>query len=599
VNYPRTPYLKLNLPVVMVIIAVFSYNIAVAAPYEDDAFPTRPLSGTCQRQARDGGVELASQEVSDSRNDTGNRTQDVEAAANLQALEAEIEKAQQTIAAMQSRLDRSEAALKDVTISLLECRAARGAAEAPLRSITSAEQDGAEEAERVRARLQADIETLREATKTLTAAVAERDETIAALRRQLAEQRRCLSNPGTCSEPEIVRGQATDPTQVRLRLSRNETRLVQHLLNAAGAGAGVADGLSGRNTRSAIRRWQQANDFPATGYLIQTQFDRLKAVSPLPLDRLDEQTIRAVEAQLAQADYKIDRVDGRADPDLVAAIRAWQMALGYESTGRLDETQLNLLLRDGGDQPRIFRDCDVCPEMAVIPAGSFLMGAPKSEDGSEENERPQHTVTIGRAFAAARYELTFREWRVCERAGACKTLEVTGMTSEGRYPVRSVSWDAAEDYIEWLQARTGYPYRLPSESEWEYMARAGTRTPFNTGRMITSVQANFDARTPYAGSPRGKYRGRPLEVGSFAPNAFGLFDTHGNVAEFVMDCWEDNYLSKPRDGRPWTESFCLSVIIRGGSWFDEAQYLRSANRRWIPVVHSADTIGFRVVRDLP
>ena len=244
---------------------------------------------------------------------------------------------------------------------------------------------------------------------------------------------------------------------------------------------------------------------------------------------------------------------------------------------------------------RAFRDCDQCPELVVVPAGSFEMGSPDTEEGRDYNEGPVHRVTIPRRLAVGVYEVTFEEWDACLKDGGCKHDSIWGDRGwgRGRRPVIDVTWEEARSYVDWLSRKTGKGYRLLSESEWEYVARAGTVTPFHTGRTIATHQANFDGGRAY-GAVR---RRQTLPVGSFQPNAFGLYDVHGNVREWVEDCSNLSYRGKPSDGRAWTNSYCISRVLRGGSWRDDAEELRSASRdSGTESVTSDDRTGFRVVR---
>ena len=245
-----------------------------------------------------------------------------------------------------------------------------------------------------------------------------------------------------------------------------------------------------------------------------------------------------------------------------------------------------------------FRECDMCPEMVVVPAGSFLMGSPKSEVGHNEAEEPLHRVTIARAFAVGKYEVTFAEWDACVSAGGCKhnPEEGFGRPSDGswgrgRQPVINVSWnDIAGEYLPWLSRTTGKTYRLLSEAEWEYAARAGTTTPFSTGPTITLGQANF-----FDGIDG---RRKTVEVGSFQPNAFGLHDMHGNVWEWVQDCFNSNYNGAPADGSAWTVGECDKRIPRGGAWQLDPKLLRSAERQYLKPSFRIHLLGFRVARTL-
>ena len=255
-----------------------------------------------------------------------------------------------------------------------------------------------------------------------------------------------------------------------------------------------------------------------------------------------------------------------------------------------------------GPSVETFRDCDACPEMVAVPAGTFTMGAPYSEAGSRNRERPVHAVTVP-SFAVGVYEVTFDEWDACVADGGCNGLRPNDSDwGRGRRPVIWVSWEDAQRYVEWLSSRTGERYRLPSESEWEYVARAGTTTPFHTGETITPEQANYDGRWLYPFDdydPNGLWRLQTVPVGSFDANAFGLHDVHGNVREWVQDCWNDGYGRAPTDGSAWLTGDCDERVLRGGSWSNNPSYLRSALRlRYATGGYRYSFVGFRVVRTL-
>ena len=250
-----------------------------------------------------------------------------------------------------------------------------------------------------------------------------------------------------------------------------------------------------------------------------------------------------------------------------------------------------------------FRDCPECPEMVEVPAGSFLMGSPGSEAGREVGEGPVHRVTIAQPFAVGVYEVTFEEWDACVADGGCGGYRPADQSwGRGKRPVIHVSWTDAKAYVEWLSRKTGEAYRLLSESEWEYAARAGTRSPFHTGLTITPAQANYDGRYSYPSNrfdPDGLFRRRTLPVGSFAPNAFGLYDMHGNVYEWVEDCWHDSYAGAPTDGSAWTDAEdCSDRVSRGGAWDDPPRLVRSATRDELDVAEGSEIDGFRVARTL-
>lgn len=255
--------------------------------------------------------------------------------------------------------------------------------------------------------------------------------------------------------------------------------------------------------------------------------------------------------------------------------------------------------RPGEAQPgKSFRDCEVCPEMVVIPAGSFLMGSPQTEDGRYPREGPQHRVAIGRPFAAGKFEVTFDEWDACVREGACKYNPSDNGWGRGRRPVIDVSWDNAKEYVAWLSNKTGKTYRLLSEAEWEYVARAGSTTEFNTGSTIRPQQANYETSVSYAGSLTAVGQRKTIPVGSYAPNAFGLYDVHGNVWEWVEDCRNSNYIGAPTDGSAWTSGDCAWRILRGGSWDVDPVYARSAYRYWNYSTSRLTYFGLRVASNL-
>jgi formylglycine-generating enzyme required for sulfatase activity len=226
--------------------------------------------------------------------------------------------------------------------------------------------------------------------------------------------------------------------------------------------------------------------------------------------------------------------------------------------------------------------------MVLIPAGSFMMGSPPGEFGHSDVEAPQHVVVV-RSFAAGKYEVTFAEWDACVAAGGCgnQPAEKAWDSGWGRgnRPVINVSWDVA-----WLSRRTGKQYRLLSEAEWEYAARAGTTTPFHTGATITQDQANF------AVDGKGVYHEQTVSVGSFPPNRFGLHDMHGNVWEWVEDCFNPNYAEAPTNGAAWTSGDCSKRVVRGGSWSNFPGGIRSAFRSKSATTTRYNNFGFRVAR---
>ena len=230
-----------------------------------------------------------------------------------------------------------------------------------------------------------------------------------------------------------------------------------------------------------------------------------------------------------------------------------------------------------------FRDCAECPEMVIVPAGTFMIG------GSSASNTPRYQVMIEQPFAVGVYEVTFEEWDACTEAGGCSGHRPPHSNwGRGRRPVINVSWNDAHNYVTWLSQKTGERYRLLSEAEWEYAARAGTsgESQFHTGVKITPSEANY-------GSDAG-----PVVVGSFPPNAFGLHDVHGNVSEWTADCWNRNYHGAPDNGRAWKSGRCDLRIRRGGDWSSSPDFIRYTHRTSNYKAARMGIIGFRVAREL-
>jgi formylglycine-generating enzyme required for sulfatase activity len=242
--------------------------------------------------------------------------------------------------------------------------------------------------------------------------------------------------------------------------------------------------------------------------------------------------------------------------------------------------------------------CPICPEMVVVPAGSFMMGSPENEPGRIAEESPQHPVTFARPFAVGRFALTFDEWDGCVADGGCNAWKPADQWGRGRQPVINVSWDDAKAYVVWLSSKIGKPYRLLTEAEREYITRAGTTTPFWWGSSISTSQANYNGNYTYGGGVKGEFRQRTLPVDSFPPNPWGLFQVHGNVWEWVEDCYRESYVGAPSDGSAWTSDVCASRVVRGGSWRNYPHVLRSAFRVGYTTGYRNYFLGFRVGRTL-
>ena len=225
--------------------------------------------------------------------------------------------------------------------------------------------------------------------------------------------------------------------------------------------------------------------------------------------------------------------------------------------------------------------------MVVIPAGRFHMGCIL---GSECNGIgiPAHEVVITRSFAISKYEVTFEDY---DRYSNPIKVDDEGW-GRGRRPVINIAWDEAVEYAAWLSAQTGEKYRLPTEAEWEYAAQADSSTRYSWGDAIGRNRANCGN----CGSQWDAKRTAP--VGSFAANAWGLHDMHGNVLEWMQDCWNESYAGAPGDGSAWTTGDCSRRVVRGGSWRSHSRRLRSADRYWSHPSNLHESQGFRIVRDM-
>ena len=233
---------------------------------------------------------------------------------------------------------------------------------------------------------------------------------------------------------------------------------------------------------------------------------------------------------------------------------------------------------------------ELAGEMVEIPGGTFRMGDLSVSGVGQFYELPVHSVTVP-SFWMGKHEVTFSQWDACVADGGCSYSPGDSGFGRGNRPVINVSWDDIQEFIVWLNARTGGGYRLPTESEWEYAARAGSHGLYSWGDEIGVNRANCDG----CGSQWDNTETAP--VGSFPANAWGLHDVHGNVWEWVEDCWNSSYEGAPVDGSAWSSGTCSQRVIRGGSWIFNPRDLRSSVRGWGNRSARGDNLGFRLARD--
>jgi formylglycine-generating enzyme required for sulfatase activity len=265
------------------------------------------------------------------------------------------------------------------------------------------------------------------------------------------------------------------------------------------------------------------------------------------------------------------------------------------------EARLGVVVRDRGQVDDV-----PVPEVVLIPAGEFEMGSDASEYGHDRTESPRRYVAIERPFALGRYPVTKAEFTAFQQATGWAPRPELLWPGRGRQPVFNVSLAEAQQYLAWLSSETGQRYRLPTEAEWEFAARAGTRTSFAFGDSVGCRDVHFNSLFPYEERrERRKWyiplcipTPRPLDVGSFQPNLWGLYDMHGNVQEFTSSPWRDSHVDLPRNGVYRRTSDEEWAVVKGGSWFDPAVACRSAARRRRHVTEIDTNLGFRVLREL-
>jgi len=238
-------------------------------------------------------------------------------------------------------------------------------------------------------------------------------------------------------------------------------------------------------------------------------------------------------------------------------------------------------------------------DMVVIGSGIGTIGSPEFELKRQRYENAMRETAINYQFEVSKYEITFDDWNKCVSDGGCSgyTPDDQGW-GRGQRPVINISYDDTQNFISWLNRKTGQTYRLLSEAEWEYVARAGQDAPFGSGYEMTAELANFDGKAPYGTSTKGAYRRKTEPVGSYPPNAFGVYDMHGNVYEWVEDCWNADHSDAAGDGSPRTDGDCKYRVMKGGSWVTHGYQMRAAARVRYVTDYRYDDYGLRLARTL-
>ncbi len=306
---------------------------------------------------------------------------------------------------------------------------------------------------------------------------------------------------------------------------------------------------------------------------------------------------------LSTSSRNTESVEERQEPKLIISVPSIPGTQAFEFTVVMVDVEGKEISRRQGQSHDLNEEIgnEVTLDMVYIPGGTFLMGSPESKGKRYSNERPQHSVTV-KPFLISKYPITKAQWKeVASLPEVRQKLKLRPSPSGGKnHPITQVSWYDAVEFCDRLSQKTAHKYRLPTEAQWEYACRAGTTTAFHFGETITSDLANYDGTWTYHSEPKGINRAKTIQVGNFLfANAFGLFDMHGNVWEWCIDHWHENYNNAPVNGDAWldSEDNC-NCVMRGGSWISEPFRCRSACRQIGDVNHRSDNTGFRIVRNL-
>jgi formylglycine-generating enzyme required for sulfatase activity len=338
------------------------------------------------------------------------------------------------------------------------------------------------------------------------------------------------------------------------------------------------------------------------------------------IETRERRRISEAQERLQLAGLLRSEPDGILKPETVNAVRSFQASLGLPATGLIDASLMQALRAGGaavepgpataaepppGPAPQPvagapFRDCYVCPELVPLPAGSFVMG--DATGAAPADERPAHQVRLAYRLAIGRFEVTFEEWDACIGDGGCRHRPSDAGKGRGNRPVVDVAPADIAEYLAWLSRKTGKRYRLPSEAEWEYAARAGEASAWHSGNAPDNLCAygnGADASSSYAWRNTGcsdRFADTAAPVGSFRPNRFGLHDVMGNVWEWTADCWHASYADAPGDGSAWVRDCDTpDMVLRGGAYSVDIDKMRSSYRyHFAP--RRMPFFGFRVAR---
>ena len=329
--------------------------------------------------------------------------------------------------------------------------------------------------------------------------------------------------------------------------------------------------------------------------LAKIEADRLAKIEAERLAKIETERLAKIETERL-AKIEAERL-AKIEAERLAKIEADRLAkIEAERLAKIEAERLAKIAITNPLPLTTFKDCPDCPEMVKIPAGKFMMGSVLGEGKSDEY--PQHQVSI-REFAVARFEVSFKDWDDCLKDGVCDDGKMTvSWRKEEKQPLNSASWVDAQNYVKWLSRKTSKQYRLLTEAEWEYVARAGTTTQYWWGN---SAQPKGIANCDGCGSTQDNRQ--TAIVSSFNANPFGLYNITGNVFEWVEDCYHENYNNAPVTGAAWScdnvESYAVKRVLRGGGWSSPIEQVRSASRKKAYPVTQLNDYGIRVARSLP
>ncbi len=491
----------------------------------------------------------------------------------------------QVIAQLQADLDAAKHAAADADARAAKLQADLSASQAQV-------QTAAADAQSARASAAEGAKKLADATAALAAA----NDRVAKLQADLAASQAQAQAAGADAQARVAKLQA-DLTAGQTQAQAAAADGAKKLADATAALAAANDNIAKLQSDLAASQAQAQAAAADAAKLRVTADDNAKKLSAAMA------ALEAANDGIAKLQADLAASQARAQPQATAApAKSGACGGSGPSLASLASRPPRVLSAaeecalKAGDE---YRECAGCPAMLVIPQGTFMIGSPATEPERVSDEGPQHEVRIAKPFAVGMFTVTFDEWDACVAGGGCGGYRPSDEGwGRGRRPVINVSWNDAQSYVKWLSSKTSKPYRLLSESEWEYAARAGTTTAFWEGATISPDQANYNGTQNYNGGPTGVYRKQTVPVGGFAPNAFGLYDMNGNVWQWVEDCYNDSYSGAPQDGSPLTNDRCGVRVLRSGSWFDLPRNLRAAVRfRFIPGLRDS-SVGFRVARTL-